>query len=193
MQETEAYGTLELPAGAGLSEIKGAFRRLSKRYHPDKNSAENHDWAAHHFRQVKEAYELLVQKEEANEAETRKSRLRELRSLAVGADGTLHESILLQVSPTLCLDVGAWGKEPPFYSRLSLKLSALVPRLEVPVFKSDDFENAGLLKNSRALGRLEVVDPPPSVTVLTRADTQGLIRISLLGEHRFLEFDWRAP
>ena len=193
MDEREAYAALELPTSAGLADVKTAFRKLSKRYHPDKNSAENHDWAAHHFRQVKEAYQLLVQKEEANEAETRKAQLRELRRLAVGADGTLHESILLQVSPTLWLDVGAWGKEPPFYSRLSLKLSALAPRLEVPVFKSDDFENAGLLKSARALGRLEVVDPPASVTVLTRVDTQGLVRISLLGEHRFLEFDWRTP
>lgn len=193
MDELEAYAILELPLGADTPAVKGAFRRLSKRYHPDKHSEDNQDWAAQNFRRVKEAYELVLALAAEQDALEERSRLDKLRRLAVGEDGTLQESVLLALQPELCLDVGAWGKEPPFYSRFALKLRHAVPKLELAVYKSDDFENLKRLESAQLLGRLELADPPPSVTVLTKIDAQGQVKISLLGEHRFLDFEWREP
>ncbi len=53
------YTTLELPNGRGSTdgEIKRAFRRLAKRYHPDKNPGNVQ--AADKFRDVHAAYETL--------------------------------------------------------------------------------------------------------------------------------------
>jgi DnaJ domain len=193
MDELEAYSILELLPDADLAEVKGAFRRLSKRYHPDKHSQDNQSWAADNFRRVKHAYEALAAILQNRESAFRLAQLARLRSLEIAADATLQESILLEIAPSYCLDVGAWGKELPFYSRLALKLSGPSDRLQIGVFKSADFENARYLRDAVALGRLDVPKPPPSVTVLTKIDAHGHIRISLLGEHRFLDFEWHAP
>lgn len=34
------YANLELPLGAGVGEVKAAYRRLMRRYHPDKHSTD---------------------------------------------------------------------------------------------------------------------------------------------------------
>jgi hypothetical protein len=193
MDEVEAFSILELSAEAGLVQVKAAFRRLSKRYHPDKHSEDNQDWAAQNFRRVKAAYEWLVPVLEEREAVSAHERLQQIRRLAIGKDATLQESLLLELAPSFCLDVGAWGKEPPFYSRLSLKLSGPLPSLQIAVYKSEDFENARFLKGAQPMGSLELIQPPPSVTILTKVDARGHVKISLLGEHRFLDFEWHAP
>ena len=51
-----AYEILGLKEGASQAEIKGAYKALSKIYHPDVNQASN---AATIFRLVKQAYEEL--------------------------------------------------------------------------------------------------------------------------------------
>ena len=48
---------LGLSYGATQQEIKKSYRKLAKRYHPDKNPDE--PLAAEKFRQVQEAYEIL--------------------------------------------------------------------------------------------------------------------------------------
>ena len=53
MELRECYATLELKQGAGIDEVKTAFRRLAFKYHPDLNSAPE---AAEKFRQLNEAY-----------------------------------------------------------------------------------------------------------------------------------------
>ncbi|MCB0735995.1 MAG: J domain-containing protein [Bacteroidetes bacterium] len=54
---TNLYHILELEQGASEIEIKKAFRRLSKKYHPDSQSGfEN----AEKFRQVHSAYSILI-------------------------------------------------------------------------------------------------------------------------------------
>jgi DnaJ-like protein len=193
MDELEADAILEVAPGADLAEVKGAFRKLSKRYHPDKHTEDNQDWASKNFRRIKEAYEWLVPVLEDRAAQLERSRVEQLRTLALGEDATLQESVLLELGSAFCLDVGAWGKEPPFYSRMSLKLSGPLRRLEIGVYKSGDFENVRFLAAARPLGRLELADPPPSVTILTKVDAQGRVKISLLGEHRFLDFAWHPP
>ncbi|PRP89588.1 dnaJ [Planoprotostelium fungivorum] len=53
---TDHYKTLDLPRDATQSQIKKAYRALSLKYHPDKNSEED---ASTKFIQVGEAYETL--------------------------------------------------------------------------------------------------------------------------------------
>lgn len=50
------YKQLELPSDATEKQIKEAFRRLAKKYHPDRNTASD---AKHAFQKLNEAYETL--------------------------------------------------------------------------------------------------------------------------------------
>jgi curved DNA-binding protein len=57
MQFQDYYATLEVPRSASQDEIKKAYRRLSKKYHPDVNTGDK--GAEEKFKQVGEAYEVL--------------------------------------------------------------------------------------------------------------------------------------
>lgn len=50
------YETLKVPQTASQDEIKSAYRKLAKEYHPDKNSGED---TKHKFQQLQEAYAVL--------------------------------------------------------------------------------------------------------------------------------------
>ena len=63
MQIPNYYEILEIDRGATAPEIKRAFRKLAKRYHPDKNP-EQVDFAARMFREVCKAYTTLRDKRE---------------------------------------------------------------------------------------------------------------------------------
>ena len=58
MQTPDYYQILEIGRDATAREIKGAFRKLAKRYHPDKNP-ERIDFAEHKFREIRRAYNTL--------------------------------------------------------------------------------------------------------------------------------------
>ena len=51
------YDLLEVPREASEGDIKRAFRKLSLRYHPDKNPG--NEEAASLFKQINRAYEVL--------------------------------------------------------------------------------------------------------------------------------------
>ena len=51
------YIVLGLERGANLSDIKRAYKRLARRFHPDINPGDR--MAAAQFRQIAEAYETL--------------------------------------------------------------------------------------------------------------------------------------
>ena len=51
------YKTLGVSENASSSEIKKAFRKLAKKYHPDRNNGDN--TKAEKFKQISEAYETL--------------------------------------------------------------------------------------------------------------------------------------
>jgi molecular chaperone DnaJ len=57
MAKRDYYEILGLTRGASESDIKAAFRRLAKEYHPDKNAGDKR--AEHKFKEVNEAYEAL--------------------------------------------------------------------------------------------------------------------------------------
>ena len=52
------YSLLEVQPNASKSEIKKAFRNLSKKYHPDKNPGD--EQAADHFKKINRASEVLT-------------------------------------------------------------------------------------------------------------------------------------
>lgn len=54
------YYFLGIPQDASEEDIKKAYRKLSLKYHPDKN--ENDDYFAGRFREIQEAYEILSDK-----------------------------------------------------------------------------------------------------------------------------------
>ena len=62
MAESDYYEVLGVPRGASKDEIKRAYRRLAKKYHPDLNR-DNPKAAEEKFKQVSEAYEVLADDE----------------------------------------------------------------------------------------------------------------------------------
>lgn len=58
------YKTLEIPANASVAEIKQAYRRLARRYHPDKN--EGNDQSTQIFQEIQTAYETLSDPKKRN-------------------------------------------------------------------------------------------------------------------------------
>src|SRR6266571_4920751 len=56
MARTDYYGVLGVTREASEDEIRSAYRKLARQYHPDVNNA---DEASARFRQVTEAYEVL--------------------------------------------------------------------------------------------------------------------------------------
>lgn len=56
-QTRDYYQTLGVPEKATTDEIKKAFRRLAKQYHPDKNP--NNAQAAERFKEINEAHDVL--------------------------------------------------------------------------------------------------------------------------------------
>jgi molecular chaperone DnaJ len=59
MAKRDYYDVLGVPRTAGLDDIKSAYRRLARQYHPDLNK-ENAKAAEEKFKELSEAYEVLV-------------------------------------------------------------------------------------------------------------------------------------
>src|SRR5580704_9047468 len=56
MQYKDYYGTLGVARGADAEEIKRAYRKQARKYHPDVSKEKN---AEEKFKEVQEAYEVL--------------------------------------------------------------------------------------------------------------------------------------
>ena len=55
------YGLLEVPRQASTADIKKAYRKLSKKYHPEKNPGDEE--SADHYKNINRAYEVLADEE----------------------------------------------------------------------------------------------------------------------------------
>ena len=55
----DCYNVLGVPKTASTEDIKKAYKKLAKKWHPDKNPA-NQEEATRKFKQVSEAYQVLV-------------------------------------------------------------------------------------------------------------------------------------
>lgn len=62
MDKRDYYEVLEVSKSASDDEIKKAYRKLSKKYHPDLNR-DNPEAAAEKFKEISEAYEVLSNKQ----------------------------------------------------------------------------------------------------------------------------------
>lgn len=58
MDKIDYYRTLGLSNTASSSEIKRAYRKLSMKYHPDRNHG-NEEWAHDKFKDINEAFNIL--------------------------------------------------------------------------------------------------------------------------------------
>lgn len=59
MAEKDYYKTLGIEKNASADEIKSAYRKLAKKYHPDLNQ-DNKEAASEKFKEISEAYEVLA-------------------------------------------------------------------------------------------------------------------------------------
>ena len=57
MNSSEAYRKLGLEHGATLNEVKSAWRRLSRKYHPDRSP--NNSESEEKFKEISEAYSII--------------------------------------------------------------------------------------------------------------------------------------
>jgi curved DNA-binding protein CbpA len=62
------YQILQLKPTASYAEIKAAYRRLAKLFHPDKNPVEEEK-----FKQIKEAYETLIDAVKRNKYDAKRN------------------------------------------------------------------------------------------------------------------------
>lgn len=62
-EKRDYYEILGVPRGASPEEIKKAYRRLALEYHPDRHPPEKKKWAEEKFKEVSEAYEVLMDPE----------------------------------------------------------------------------------------------------------------------------------
>ncbi len=70
MQFNDYYETLGVEAGAGEAEIKTAYRRLARKFHPDVSKEKG---AEERFKAINEAYEVLRDKDKRAEYDQLKS------------------------------------------------------------------------------------------------------------------------
>lgn len=80
--QRDYYATLGVPETASTDDVKKAFRRLAKQYHPDRNP--NNPQAAERFKEINEAHDVLSDPEKRKKYD----QLRKYGAFAGGAGGT---------------------------------------------------------------------------------------------------------
>jgi molecular chaperone DnaJ len=68
MPGQDLYAILDLPHGASISEVKKAYKRLARKFHPDLNPGDN--GAENRFKEISEAYATLSDPEKKEQYDT---------------------------------------------------------------------------------------------------------------------------
>lgn len=84
IQHVSYYDVLHVQKDANDEEIKRAYHRLAKRFHPDRNPA-NRRMSEYQFRLINEAYSML---------KTREKRIRYNRTLRAQNDNVPQPSVI---------------------------------------------------------------------------------------------------
>ena len=106
--EKDYYYILGLEKGASLDKIKKAYRKLSKKFHPDKNDGDKHLEGM--FKDIQEAYEYLTKNSVEDETtfdsstEIVKSKAKYATSSAITENGFFETFIIggLALAFALC-------------------------------------------------------------------------------------------
>ncbi len=87
MPEKDYYSVLGVSESAGEDDIRKAFRKLAKEYHPDANRGDKN--AEKRFKEISEAYEVLSDKQKRDQYD----QLRQARRQGYGAAGGFDPSV----------------------------------------------------------------------------------------------------
>lgn len=88
--QKDYYKTLGVSEKATAAEIKAAFRRLSKKYHPDLNKGDKK--AEERFKEVSEAYEVLGKEKERKKYDEARSNAGSFNFKGFSQDGPFRSS-----------------------------------------------------------------------------------------------------
>ena len=59
----EYYRILDIPRNASMEEIRKAYQKKARKFHPDRNRGDGAEKAEENFKEAKEAYEVLYDAE----------------------------------------------------------------------------------------------------------------------------------
>ncbi|HEV8633475.1 MAG TPA: J domain-containing protein [Chloroflexota bacterium] len=109
MRNEDCYAILGVPTTASEKEIRTAYRRLARRFHPDLNAGDKN--AAERFKRIKAAYDTLadpVRRRRYDELRARRSSPRPARraQTAAGAPGPPHLLRVRRSEGELTVEVG---------------------------------------------------------------------------------------
>ena len=126
-QEKDWYRILEIPDNANEQEIKAAYRKLVKKYHPDTHARDKNN--TEKFNDISEAYRILGNTEKRREYDKRRNKstksdfFQEHDETVEGNLGTLNFSSSLQTKlNSLILETKV------FWEMVPLKLKFIVTK-----------------------------------------------------------------
>lgn len=129
------YEILEIPAGASGAMIKKAYRKLAMRYHPDKNVG--NPYAAHHFQEILEAYEVLSNPVRRNEYHLKRWQYPEMGGM-VNESEALTPELLLQEAKKLANQAKGIDIYRMNSAALNTRLEQLLNDHHLTVLKEDE-------------------------------------------------------
>ena len=193
---TDYYNTLGVPNDAEPGDIRQAFRKLARKYHPDLNPGDKD--AENRFKEINEAYEVLSDDDSrgkydvygdrwkhADEIESQRRSARSAYGFGGGRGRTIYEGDLFAGIEDIFGNVGGFGG---FQGAVPTRSEAAVT-----VSLEDAYRGTTVSANLSTAGqrrRFEVDIPPgvdngSTVRVSPERGTELLLRVSVTPDRRF--------